>query len=382
MNHYDAIVIGAGAMGSAAAYYLTREGQKVLLLEQFELDHQYGSSWGYTRIIRYTYDHAPYVELAHQTYPLWHALEEAWGEPLLIRTGGIDFGVSGDPTLTDTIANVRRFNLDHELLTPDEAMYRFPQFQFSADMQVLYQPDTGVLTPSACVVAHATLAQRQGATLYTGEPVEMIECDADSVTVTTAKGRYTAERLVITAGAWAGRLLKTTGIDVPLQPLACQEAQFQAPVGEEERYSIGQMPVYIYHHDFAQGGGMYGIPNHGGKGVKSAFHGGKAYDHPSEIDYTPSSQEIERIRATIGNVLPFLHEAPLTLTRICLYTMTPDTHFIIDKHPEYPHVVIGAGFSGHGFKFSTGIGKILSDLALHGETPHPTDLFTLERFVV
>ena len=381
MSSYDVIVLGAGAMGSAAAYYLARSGQRVLLLEQFEIDHQHGSSWGYTRIIRYTYDHPAYIELARATYPLWRAVEEESGEHLVIRTGGIDFGRTDDPTLQATIGNARRFALPHELLNAQEAMQRFPQFRFSEDMQVLYQPDSGIVTPSRSVRAHTMLARRHGAEIHEHEAVERVEVEADSVRITTARDTYSAARLVVTAGAWARRLLASLGMDLPLQPLACQEAQFHPPAEQVDLYSPERMPVYIYHHEFTHGGGMYGLPNYGGYGVKSAFHGGKEYAHPSEIDYTPSSDEVERIRAAIGEVLPFLRTAPLALTRICLYTMTPDHHFIIDKHPQYPHVVIGAGFSGHGFKFSTGIGQILSDLAIQGSTAHSIDLFNLQRLM-
>lgn len=380
-NTYDVIVLGAGGMGSAAAYYLARAGHSVLVLEQFEIDHQRGSSWGYTRIIRYTYDHPAYIELARATYPLWQALEAESGETLVIRTGGLDFGVAGDPTLQATIDNARRFNLPHELLSPDDAMRRFPQFRFSEDMQVLYQPDSGIVTPSRAVRTHLRLAQAHGATVQDNTPVERIDIAPDSVTVTAGGARYSAARLVLTAGAWAGRLLAEMGVPVSLQPLACQEAQFEPPAESAALYSPDHMPVYIYHHEFASGGGMYGLPNYEGAGVKSAFHGGIAYDHPSQIDYTPSATEVERIRATIGEVLPFLRTAPLALTRICLYTMTPDHHFIIDQHPQYPHVVIGAGFSGHGFKFSTGIGKILCELATEQTSAHAIDLFSIGRFV-
>lgn len=381
MSTFDVIVLGAGAMGSAAAYYLARAGQRVLLLEQFEIDHQHGSSWGYTRIIRYTYDHPAYIELARATYPLWRAVEDESGEQLVIRTGGIDFGRTDDPTLQATIENARRFALPHELLNAQEAMQRFPQFRFSEDMQVLYQPDSGIVTPSRSVRTHAMLARRHGADTHENEPVERIEIETDSVRITTAQARYSAARLIITAGAWTGRLLTSLGMDLPLQPLACQEAQFHPPAEQADLYSPERMPVYIYHHEFAHGGGMYGLPNYGGYGVKSAFHGGKEYAHPSEIDYTPSSDEVERIRATISAVLPFLRRAPLALTRICLYTMTPDHHFIIDRHPQHTHVVIGAGFSGHGFKFSTGIGQILSDLAIQGSTTYSIDLFSLQRLM-
>lgn len=385
---YDVIVLGAGAMGSAAAYYAARRGLRVLLLEQFEIDHQWGSSWGQGRIIRYSYADPEYIQLARETYPLWRELEAEAGEELWIVTGGIDFGHLEDERLTSTIRAVQGAGLSHELLTPDEANRRFPHFRFSDAMTVLYQPDSGLIMPSRCVRAHVHLAQRHGATVQDRTPVTSLDIHGDSVTVHTADGAYSAARLIVTAGSWAARLLsEQTGLSLPLQPLRCQEALFTA---DDPLYHAPNMPVFIYHRQLrAQGlfaaydpeddASMYGLPSHDGSGVKAAFHAGRPFAHPSEIDYEPDAEAVVRIRAEIGGVLPLVRTARLALTRICLYTMTPDEHFIIDHHPAHPQIVIGAGFSGHGFKFSTGIGKILSELALDGSTPHDTRLFRLAR---
>jgi monomeric sarcosine oxidase len=376
---YDVIVLGAGAMGSAAAYYLAKSGKRVLVLEQFEIDHRYGSSWGYTRIIRYAYDEPRYVALMREAFPLWNEVEQEGETTLYVRTGGIDFGSGDVPRLANTISSLEREGIDHEVLSAAEANKRFPQFNFSDEMTVVYQKDSGIITPSRAVQTHIRLAEKYGAEVREHTTVSALEIGADDVTVKTAKGEtFSAARLVVTAGAWTGKFLgEQTGLNLPLQPLRCQEAQFTPP---NNHYDANEMPVYIYHREDETS--MYGLPSYEGYGVKAAFHGGKNFDHPSEISYIPEDEEVTRIRVTISPVLPMVRDAPLALTRICLYTMTPDEHFIVDQHPLHPHIIIGAGCSGHSFKFSTLLGKMLSDLAINGSTPHDTSLFKLSRFAL
>ena len=375
---YDAIVIGAGAMGSAAAYYLSRRGQRVLLLEQFELDHRRGSSYGYSRIVRYSYDRPEYVELARDTYPLWQALEEELGETLVIKTGGIDFGPVDDPTLLATIESARATGIPHELLPLDEAHSRFPQFRFDDDFLVLYQPDSGLVQASRALRGHVKLARRHRADVLDNTPVESLQIGADSVDLRTSAGDFSAGRLVVTAGGWAKSLLAETGIDLPLRVLRCQ-LNFLAP-DDVALHSAERCPVYIVHVRSRIGESIYGIPAHGGSDFKIAFHGGPAVAHPSQVDYMPDADGADRLRPFMRRHIPGVADAPLSESRICLYTQTPDEHFIVDTHPQHAHVVIGAGFSGHGFKFSTAIGKMLSDIALDGATPHNDDLFKIARF--
>ena len=263
---YDAIVIGAGAMGSAAAYYLSQRGQSVLLLEQFELDHRMGSSYGYSRIIRYSYDHAEYVDLMRDTFPLWFALQDTLGETLYVQTGGIDFGPADDTTLQATIAAVRNSGIDHDLLTPKAAAERFPQFSFDRDFQVLYQPDSGFIQASKAVMGHIKLARANGAVIKDKVAVRDIELGAGSVDITTTTGAYAAGRLILTAGAWARSLLRQTGIDLPLVPLRCQ-LNFMAPA-DERRYESERCPVWIAHVSSLFPETLYGIPSHDSSGFK------------------------------------------------------------------------------------------------------------------
>lgn len=376
-NNYDAIVLGAGALGSAAAYHLAKAGQKVLLLEQFELDHQKGSSHGISRIIRYAYDYPQYVELAKAAYPMWKEFEQEAGEELYIRTGGIDFGPKDRDSLHSTITTLQQTGIPHEILSANEAQKRFLQFHFDEDSIVLYQADSGILPASRCVLAHLRLAEKYGAKIISNTPITTIIAHADSATVNTINETYATGKLIITAGSWAQRILATLNLHLPFITARCQEIYFDA--NEPDLFTSDHFPAFIAHMKTEFGRMVYGIASHQDSGVKVAWHGGSLHNHPSEIDYQPDMTEVEQIQSKFTRrYLPGL--TSFSSSRVCLYTMTPDEHWVIDKHPQYPHIVFAGGCSGHAFKFSTLIGKILTDLALTGETPHDISLFTAARF--
>ncbi|KAB8319430.1 N-methyl-L-tryptophan oxidase [Tolypothrix campylonemoides VB511288] len=377
-QHFDVIVIGAGGMGSAAAYYLTLAKQRVLLLEQFEVDHQLGSSYGVARIIRYVYDNPIYINLMRAAYPLWFALEEKASEKLYVKTGGIDFGLPTEPNFQQLLNSINSAGLDYQKMTATQASLHFPQIRFDEEMQVVYQEDSGLLAASKCVLAHTRLAQAQGATLIDSTPVTKILINNNSVEVQTASETYAAARIVMTAGSWTSTLLAPLGIELPLRIMPTQVGFF-APDNSAD-YEPGRFPVFLAHINGDYGEEPYGIPTHQGSGVKiSTFYGWETVSHPSEVDYTPDPQWVERMRHFLRQYIPGVNGS-LLLTRSCLYTMTPDKHFIIDRHPEHPNIVFAAGFSGHGFKFSTLVGKILSELLLEGETKHDISLFKVSRF--
>lgn len=381
-SSYDLIIIGAGAMGSAGAYYAAKMGARVLLLEQFGLDHQMGSSYGSSRIIRYSYNDGAYVRLAKDTYPLWEALEAESGVSLLQKTGGVDFGREDEPTLQESIAALQQSGIAHEMLSPEEAHYRFRQFRFAEGMQVMYQPDTGFLRASLAVKTHVAQAQKHGAILQTEEAIKTIKLHEDHVAVKSTKGTYTADRVLITAGAWARDLIRmATGDDLPLVPWRAQLVFYEPSPMMAAQHRSENMPCFIFHRGRAIHHVVYGIPAHDEFGVKAAFHGGQAFAHPDAIDRHPDADEAERVRATIGPLIPALQRAAIQSARVCLYTITPDDHFIIDRHPAHPRLTVGAGFSGHGFKFSTLVGKMLAELALDGATAHERNLFGLARFL-
>lgn len=378
-QQFDAIVLGAGGMGSAATYYLSAAGLKVLLLEQFELNHQQGSSYGESRVIRYSYDLPIYVDLMRAAYPLWFALQKATQEKLYIKTGGLDFGYPHEETFQKLKQSMEEAELDYEYLTKPEVAARFPQFNLDEGMAAIFQSDTGLLKPSRCVLAHIRLAQQHGATVRDRTPVTKINPQANGVEVVTATETFSAARLIITAGSWTRSLLAPLGIDLPLRIMPCQLGFYQ-PL-DKAAFTPDRFPVFFAHMNGDYGEMPYGIPHEDENvGVKvTTFYGWQTVEHPSQVDYTPSAEWVERIRNFSRQYIPGAAGETI-YTRRCLYTMTEDKHFVVDRHPVHPQIVIGAGFSGHGFKFTTLIGKILAELAIEEKTQHNISLFGLERF--
>ncbi len=373
---YDLIIVGAGAMGSAAAYHAAKQGAKVLLLEQYDLDHQLGSSYGQSRIIRYAYDHAAYIPLARAAFQDWAAVEAEAGETLYVKTGGIDFALPNEPVFQKIVDTLHAAGIPYELLTADEAMARFPQWRLDPDMVVLYQADAGLMRASKCVLAQVRLARQYGAVVLERAAVTDVKPSGDGVGVTTASATYTASRVILSAGAWMRRLMGALGVDLPLQPLRSHEIYFHP--GDPASYTPERFPTYIGHLYSEFGAATYGIANVGGAGVKIGLHGGVNIGDPTMASREPDLSVVEAMERFAARYLP--GQWSRASARVCLYTMTPDEHFIIDRHPEHPQIVIASPCSGHGFKFSTTIGRILSDLALKGESPLDIGFFRLSRF--
>jgi monomeric sarcosine oxidase len=373
-NRYDVIVLGLGVMGSAAAYHLAKGGQRVLALEQFELDHRMGSSYGESRIIRYAYDYPIYVELAQSAFTMWRDLEREAGRQVMFTTGGFDFGAADYPTLVATRENLTAAGIPFEWLSAEESRQRFPMFKLDDNMRGLYQPDAGYLAASDCVKTQADMALKHGAVLMTNTPVLDVKVLNNSVRVRTADAEYEAGRLVITAGPWAVRVLAMLDLHLPMHASREEQVFFQPP--NIEQFMPGRFPIFICH----QKPWFYGLPNAAGTGVKAAIHPRNEKVDPDNMKRTPDDEYIEEIRGLVQRFVPAM-DGKVNEARICLYTMTPDEHFVIDRHPAYPHVSFGAGFSGHGFKFGILIGRILADLATKGETPYDISLFSVKRFL-
>jgi monomeric sarcosine oxidase len=374
---YDTIVLGAGALGSAAAYYLARRGQRVLVLEQFELNHQKGSSYGASRIIRYAYDEPIYIELMKVAYPLWAEIESESGDKLFTRTGGIDFGRVDDPLMQKMQAALKSSEIAFSTLSTSEASKQFPQFTFRDDWQVLYQADAGILSASNCVLAHIKLAKQLDVEFRPQTTISAIHPFADHVEVVTDDAHFSSGSLVIAAGGWMRAVLQPLGLDLPLKPMRCQESYYET--GDLRSYEADRFPTFIAHVKDEFGFLPYGMASMQGSGVKVGLHGGDLVDHPSEIDYAVDDKTIEKVLRFAGEVISDVER--LKYARICLYTMTPDEHFVLDSHPAYPHTVMAGGCSGHAFKFSTLIGSILSDLVIDRQTSHDISLFSVRRFL-
>jgi monomeric sarcosine oxidase len=373
MTTYDVIVLGVGVMGSAAAYHLARAGQRVLALEQFEVDHTNGSSVDASRIFRHAYDHPAYVALARAAYPLWHALEAETGAHLMQYTGALDWGRPDGKTMSAFKETLEDTGVEHEWLTPAETAKRFPQFRLDDDMMGIYHADAGYLVASRCVMMLAQEAQKHGAVIQTNARVQEVIAHPDSVTVRTASESYSAARLIITAGSWSSQILSQLGLNLPLTPTRQQVIYFETQ--DPALFEPEQFPVFIAHGE----PWYYGLPSVEGSGMKAAIHNLTEATDPDTMDRTVSREAIEHAREFLRHYIPLADSEP-RWTRTCLYTMTPDEHFIIDRHPAHSHIAIGAGFSGHGFKFGILNGQILMDLVLHGSTPHDISLFKITRF--
>jgi sarcosine oxidase len=376
MTTYDLIIIGGGAHGSSAAFHAARRGAKVLLLEQFEFDHGRGSSHGASRIIRYSYDHPVYVELARHAYAGWAALEAESGETLYQQVGGVDISRRGEPMFEGMLSSLTEMKIPFELLKADETMRRFPQFRLTDDMLALYQADTGVLAASRCVLAHLRLAHQYGATFLDNATVTHLAPHRSGFSVQTTAETYHTDKVILAAGAWANTLLGQLDFHLPLRPIRCQENYFE-PL-KPEIFAAENFPVFIAHFPEAYGYMPYGIPSFNDSGLKIALHGGPDFD-PTSPERTPDPTVVETVLRFAQDMLPEAN-GQLLSSRLCLYTMTPDEHFVIDHHPANKNVVIGAACSGHGFKFSNIIGEMLVDLALDGATQYDISLFSATRF--
>lgn len=377
MAHFNLIVLGAGALGSAVAYHAARRGARVLLLEQYAIDHQRGSSHGASRIIRYAYDHPIYVALARLAFPEWRELEAQAAEQLMFPAGGLDFGPRGEPELERTISALTREGVPFELLSAAQANVRFPQFRFSDEIAVVYQADSAILAASRCVLAHVRLAVQAGAQLRENALATLTPL-GDGVQVSFGAERHTADHAVVCAGAWANDLLAPLGAHLPLRPVLCQENYFE--IAGLEDYSLGRFPVFIAHllSDYGYPSEPYGLPSIAGSGLKLSLHGGPDFDpHREERVPLPSVHEVMRSFAARFLSQPL---GALRSSRACLYTMTPDEHFVLGRLPGLPQILLGAACSGHAFKFSTVLGRLLTELALDGDSSFDLSFFSPTRF--
>jgi sarcosine oxidase len=373
MGHWDVIVVGLGAMGSATVAMLARRGARVLGLEAFEALHTRGSSHGRSRIIREAYFESPeYVPLVRRAYEVWRELEEISGRQLLRITGGLNVGRPESAFVSGALESARRHGIPHEVLDAAAAARRFPALRLPEDFVAIYEPNAGVLDPEACIEAFQSVARGAGAVLRFNEPARRWAVERDSVVVETDTGIERADRLVLTPGPWAPQVL--VGLTVPLEVQRVVNVHFTPD--DAARFEADRLPVYLL--DVPEGD-YYGFPALPGQGIKFGRHDAGEPCTPETIRREVSREEVAALQAVLNRYLPGAASRVLwTLT--CMYTMTPDAHFVIDRHPEWPQVVIGCGFSGHGFKFASVVGETLADLALEGSTRHPIGFLSLRRF--
>ena len=377
-QNFDVIVIGLGGMGSAAAYHLAARGKRVLGLERYTPAHNQGSSHGDSRIIRQAYHENPaYVPLVQRAYQLWEQLERDTASDLLRLTGGLMIGPPGSSVVNGTIASATEHSLSYEALDAKELKRRYPVLQPRPNEQAVYEVRAGFLRPEAAVRAHLQMAERCGAELHFGEPVESWDTETSSlgVSVTTSRATYSADHLVIAPGAWAPQMLPN--IVVPFEVRRHVMVWFEPR--DTQPFLPGRFPIYIW--DVNGTDCFYGFPATDGPtgGVKAAMHSGGDICTADTIDRTIAESDITELRGYLASFIPSL-DAPVAKAAACMYTLTPDEHFVLSLHPAHPQVAIAAGFSGHGFKFTSVVGEALADLATAGTTRHPIALFSPARF--
>jgi len=375
MQRFDTIVLGLGAMGSAALYYLARKGRRVLGIDRHSPPHVHGSSHGDTRITRLAIgEGAQYTPLALRSHQLWRQLEEATGESLLRSNGGLIISrratqafMHGSDFLASTLTAAAQYGIEHELLDAVELRRRFPQFIVEDDAIGYLEPEAGFLRPEACVRAHLAMAEHWGAAIARNEKALAFDASAKSVTVTTERDVYGADTLIVAAGPWLPELIGSDlarcfrifrqvlfwfDIDGPITPFLPENFPVFIRVAPEVDRSIYGFPAL----DGARGGIKVGVEQYA------------TTTTPDQIDRTVSAEEIATMHEQF--VVPHLKSVSRTCVRAttCLYTVTPDFGFVIDRHPDNEQVIIASPCSGHGFKHSAAIGEALAQLVVEGSS--------------
>jgi sarcosine oxidase len=364
LRPFDVIVVGLGGMGSAAAAHASARGKRVLGIEQFQPAHDQGSSHGRSRVIRLAYfEHPAYVPLLRRAYELWRLLEQQSGRALLRITGGLMIGAPASDVVSGSLRSAREHHLDHELLDAAEIHRRFPPFTPLRGIVALHEKDAGVVFPEESIRAHLDVAADNGAHLHFDERVVDWQISSSgAVAVRTTRGQYECQRVILAPGAWASELFKIDWLPLEVEP---QQLHWFEPAGGAAPFAPDRFPIYIW--DLGNGIQFYGFPADQDDRVKVAFFRSRVTGE-------------EPMREALRPCVPALAAGRLVVTVSCKYTLTRDHHFVIGAHPDYSSVVIASPCSGHGYKFASVIGEILSDLAIDGETRHPIGLFAPGRF--
>ncbi|WP_028561072.1 N-methyl-L-tryptophan oxidase [Paenibacillus pinihumi] len=372
---YDVIVVGAGSMGMSAGYYLARSGLRTLLIDAFDPPHQEGSHHGEPRLIRHAYHGGPaYIAMALRAHQLWRELEQLTGTELLVQSGVLNLSAESIYSYGQRLEDAEAFGLDIEYLDADEIRKRWPVIRVTDDFKGLYEPNAGYLYSEQCVRAYRQAARAEGAELLAYAEVEHIEVSQGSVAVRVKGGQtYYAAHAVLSAGAWFRTL--NSFISLPVRPVRKAVGWFETATHE---FDAGKFPGFTLNSPH---GGYYGFPSIGGAGLKIGRHEtGEEWQPGEPLKSFGSLPEDEGdLRRALEVYMP---QAAGTLLRgaVCKYEFTPDDDFIIDRHPEYPNVLLAGGFSGHGFKFASVVGELLADLVIKGSPGLDISKFSLSRF--
>ena len=371
--HFDVIVLGVGGMGSATVHHLARRGKRVLGIEQFDIPHVQGSSHGISRIIRLAYyEHPSYVPLLRRAYELWRDLEGHAGEHLLHITGSIDAGPQDGACFNGSRDSCQIHDLPHEVLDGASVNERFPAYRLPAEHAAVFQPDGGFVLSERAIVAHVVTAQALGAVVHGRERVTGWEPSGDGVEVRTDRSTYRADRLVVTAGAWTGSIVPA------LRRLALPERQVLAWLQPDDPSLFQPARFPVFNLEVPEGR-FYGLPIAVVPGFKfGRYHHFEEEVDPDDSDRSVTADDEAMLRQFATTYFPS-GAGPTMALRSCMFTNTPDEHFVVGVQPDHPQVVIASPCSGHGYKFASVLGEVLSDLAIDGETSHDISLFSLAR---
>jgi sarcosine oxidase len=371
---FDCMVVGLGANGSSALYHLSGSGRKVIGIDRFTPPHTYGSSHGESRIIRQAYYEDPvYVPLLRAAYKEWENLEKASGKKLFLKTGGLMLGNKDTAVVRGSKLSADAHGIPYEDLDSIAIRQRFPAFHSYGDTVGLLEKEAGILFPEECIRTFLDQAASRGAAIQYDCPVLKIDPARNGIEVITSKEKYSVGSLILSAGAWTGRLLHELQL-----PLAVKRQVLfwfgNRNTRDSDRFLPANMPIYIW--EYTEGRMFYGFPDLG-TGIKIApHHRGRSID-PDHLTQDVGGEEIKEMEDIAREYLGM--DPVFKTSAVCMYTNTPDENFIIDRHPAFGNIIIASPCSGHGFKFSSLTGRILSDMALGNDTGFDLSPFSLHR---
>lgn len=376
MSTFDVAILGLGAMGSAVSWQLARRGARVIAFDRLQPPHTMGSSHGRTRIIREAYyEHPLYVPLVRRAYELWNDVERSSGARLFIQTGGLMVGRESGSLVRGALQSALAHNIEHEMLDAAQLARRFPAYHAPRDTVGLLEKRAGMLFPEQCIEAQLGLARSDGAALHLDECVDHWSTSAAGVAIWTTRGEYRADRMIVSAGPWLPRLLAKAGAQLPLEVERQLSHWFEPEVADDPKYHAERCPVALWE---MPDGDVFATLPHDGDGVKCGMHHAGAATSPEDVNRVVSQGENAVARELLETVMPGAGGRLLD-ARVCLYTNTPDRHFIIDWL-EGGRVLLLSACSGHGFKFASAIGEIAAQLAMDGKTWLDLRPFALSRF--
>jgi sarcosine oxidase len=375
MKRYDAIVLGVGGVGSAALYHLARRGVRVLGIDRFTPPHGLGSTHGHTRVIRQAYfEHPDYVPLLRESYREWYDLERRLKRHLFNQIGLVEVGPPDGVVVPGVMRAAAEHGLEVVSLGAADVARRWPALRAEGDMVGVFEPTAGYLLVEDCVQAHLDAARAEGAdVLFDQHVMGWTASDGEVRVRIGGREEIAASRLVIAAGAWTASLLSKLGVTLEVR----RKSLFWFAADGAEHEVANGMPVFLYEMPT---GIFYGFPKIDTRGVKVAEHsGGQVIENLLTVSREIDRNEQQRLGGFLSNCLSAVSKQ-VTDHAVCLYTMSPDEHFILDRLPGQPNVSFAAGLSGHGFKFTPVLGRALADLVIDGGTALPIDFLSVRRF--